>query len=234
MFKQPNHLDREDEVLRLYYEDLASEYDNSRFDNSYGRYIDCQEREILSRWLGNAQTQSILDLACGTGRFLSLATAGLDLSPRMIEVARTKHPDKEFIQASASHIPIEASQYDAVFSLHLFMHLSQTKIKAIVDECYRILRPNGILIFDIPSAFRRKLISYKAEDWHGATSFSQNDIHQLCTEKWQLEELVGVNFLPIHRFPHPTRPLLLPIDKFLSHSFLKSLSSYYFVKLIKL
>lgn len=113
------------------YEDLASEYDNSRFDNSYGRYIDCQEREILSRWLGNAQTQSILDLACGTGRFLSFATAGLDLSPRMIEVAKTKHPDKEFIQASASNIPIESGQYDVVFSLHLFMHLSQTKIKAI-------------------------------------------------------------------------------------------------------
>lgn len=234
MLQQPNHPDREDEVLRLYYEELASEYDRSRFNNSYGRYIHSQEREILSRWLGSVQTQSILDLACGTGRFLSFATAGLDLSPKMIEVARTKYPDKQFIQASASHIPVESGQYDAVFSLHLFMHLSQAKIQAIVDECYRILRPNGILIFDIPCALRRKLISYKAEDWHGATSFSLNDIHQLCTGKWHVEELVGVNFLPIHRFPNPTRSLWLPVDKFLSHSFLKLLASYYFVKLIKL
>ena len=234
MLQQPNHPDREDEVLRLYYEDLASEYDRSRFNNSYGRYIHSQEREILSRWLSSSQTQSVLDLACGTGRFLSFATAGLDLSPKMIEVARAKYPDKQFIQASASNIPIESGEYDAVFSLHLFMHLSQAKIQAIVDECYRILRPKGILIFDIPSALRRKLISYKAKDWHGATSFSLSDIHQLCTGKWQVEELVGVNFIPIHRFPHPTRPLLLPVDKYLSHSFLKLMSSYYFVKLIKL
>lgn len=234
MLKQPYHPDNEDQVLKLYYEELASEYDRSRFNNSYGRYIDSQEREILSRWLDSSQKQSVLDLACGTGRFLSFATAGLDLSARMIEVAKTKYPDKELIQASASQIPIESGEYDAVFALHLFMHLSKAKIQTIVNECYRILRPNGILIFDIPSALRRKLISYQAEDWHGATSFYLNDIHQLCTRKWQIEELVGVNFLPIHRFPHPTRPLLLPVEQFLSHSFFKLLSSYYFVKLIKL
>ncbi len=233
MLKQPNHPDREDEVLRLYYEELASDYDRSRFNNSYGRYIDTQEREILSRWISSSQKQSVLDLACGTGRFLSFATAGLDISARMIEVAKRKYPDQQFIQASASNMPIASGQYDVVFSLHLFMHLSQVKIQAIVDECYRILRPNGILIFDIPSALRRQLISYKAADWHGATSFYPNDIRQLCSDKWRVEELVGVNFFPIHRFPHQTRPLLLPLDKFLCHSFLKALSSYYLVKLIK-
>jgi len=234
MLKQPYHPDNEDQVLKLYYEELASEYDRSRFNNSYGRYIDSQEREILSRWLDSSQKQSVLDLACGTGRFLSFATAGLDLSTRMIEVAKTKYPDKELIQASASQIPIESGEYDAVFALHLFMHLSKAKIQTIINECYRIIRPNGILIFDIPSALRRKLISYQAEDWHGATSFFMEDIHQLCTGKWQIEELVGVNFFPIHRFPQTTRPLLLPLDKFLCNSSLKLISSYYLVKFIKI
>jgi ubiquinone/menaquinone biosynthesis C-methylase UbiE len=233
MVNQHYQPDGEDEILKLYYEDLASEYDRLRFNNSYGHYIDSQEREILNRWLVSSQNQSVLDLACGTGRFLSLATAGLDLSARMIEIAKIKHPDKTLIHASASQIPIESGKYDAVFALHLFMHLSEAKIQAIVNECYRILRPNGVLIFDIPSALRRKLISYKAEDWHGATSFSLKDIRQLCTEKWQLEELVGVNFLPIHRVPHKGRPILLPFDKLLCHSPLNFLSSYYLVKLIK-
>ncbi|HEY9633586.1 MAG TPA: methyltransferase domain-containing protein [Coleofasciculaceae cyanobacterium] len=233
MVKPHYQLDDEDEVVKLYYEQLASEYDHLRFNNSYGRYIDSQEREILSRWLDSSPKQSVLDLACGTGRFLSFATAGLDVSARMIEVAKTKHPDKELIHASASHTPIESGTYDAVFALHLFMHLSPDKIQAIVNECYRILRPKGVLIFDIPSALRRKIISYKTECWHGATSFSLKDIHQLCTDKWKIEDLVGVAFLPIHRFPHATRPLLLPLDNFLSHSFLKYLSSYYLVQLTK-
>jgi hypothetical protein len=114
------------------------------------------------------------------------------------------------------------------------MHLSKAKIQTIINECYRIIRPNGILIFDIPSALRRKLISYQAEDWHGATSFFMEDIHQLCTGKLQIEELVGVNFFPIHRFPQTTRPLLLPLDKFLCNSSLKFFSSYYLVKVIKI
>ncbi len=233
MVKQQYKPDDEDEVVKVYYDAIAFEYDRSRFNNSYGRYIDSQEREILSRWLVSSENKSVLDLACGTGRFLSVATAGLDFSAKMIEVARTKHPDKELIHASADQIPVESSRYDAVFALHLFMHLSKDKIQAIVNECYRILRPNGVLIFDIPSALRRKLISYKPESWHGATSFSLEEIRQISTGQWRFEELVGINFLPIHRFPSKTRHLVLPFDKILSHSFLKIISSYYLVKLIK-
>ncbi len=234
MVKQNYQLDNEDEVVKNYYDELAPEYDSLRFDNSYGRYIDSQEREILSRWLDRSQNRSVLDLACGSGRFISFATAGLDVSSRMIEIAKLKHPDKEFIQASAAHIPIDSGTYDAVFFLHLFMHLSQEKIQGILNECHRILRPDGVLIFDIPSARRRKIISYKADSWHGATSFSLQDIHQLCSGTWKIEEIVGVMFLPIHRFPRTIRPLLLPLDNFLCRSSLKFLSSYYFVKLIKI
>lgn len=234
MTQQRYQFDDEYEVIKIYYNELASEYDYLRFNNSYGRYIDSQEREILSRWLDNSRNQSVLDLACGTGRFLSFATTGLDVSPKMIEIAKTKHPAKEFIQASAAHTSIDSGVYDTVFSLHLFMHLSQTKIQDILNECYRILRPNGILIFDIPSAVRRKLISYKAESWHGATSFSIEDIHHLCSANWKIEEIIGVMFLPIHRFPHSIRPLLLPADKMLCQSPLRFLSSYYLVKLSKI
>ncbi|HEY9672605.1 MAG TPA: class I SAM-dependent methyltransferase [Waterburya sp.] len=226
--------DEEEKVVKLYYEELAPDYDHLRFDNSYGRYIDTQEREIMSRWLGHSQYKSVLDLACGTGRFLSFATVGLDLSAKMIEIAKAKYPDKEFIQGSASDIPVEPGQFDAVFTLHLFMHLSPAKIQAVVNECYRVLRPNGVLIFDIPSALRRRLVSYQSDSWHGGTSLSFKEIRHLCEGKWQMEELLGVNFLPIHRFPQKVRPLVLPIDQFLCHTFLKPLSSYHFVKLIKL
>lgn len=233
MVKQHYKPDDEDEVVKLYYDAIASEYDHSRFNNSYGHYIDSQEREFLSHWLVSAENKSVLDLACGTGRFLSLATTGVDVSAKMIEVARTKHPDKELIHASADQIPVESGSYDAVFSLHLFMHLGKAKIQAIINECYRILRPNGVLIFDIPSALRRKLISYEAESWHGATSFSLKDIREVATEQWRVEQLVGIAFFPIHRLPIKTRPIMLPVDKILCQSPLKFLSSYYLVKLTK-
>lgn len=234
MKKEKYQLDDKDEAVKLYYEEIASEYDNLRFNNSYGRYIDFQEREILSQWLVSSENKSVLDLACGTGRFLNLATAGLDISANMLEIAKNKYPDQELILASADNIPVASGNYNAVFSLHFFMHLSEEKIQAIVDECYRILRPQGMLIFDIPSALRRKLISYKPENWHGATALSLSDIHNLCGSKWRFEELVGLTFFPIHRIPNQSRHLLSPLEKLTCRSFLKVMSSYYLVKLIKI
>ncbi|AFZ14985.1 Methyltransferase type 11 [Crinalium epipsammum PCC 9333] len=231
---------QEDNTIKQYYEDIAFNYDRSRFANSYGQYIDSQERLILSDWLPSYD-HSILDLACGTGRFLDFATTGLDASKNMITVAQKKYPNKQLIEASATSIPLPNESYDAVFTLHLFMHLTPETINTIIDECvgaarrrHRILRPGGMLIFDIPSAFRRKLLRYKPENWHGATSFFIQDIKNLSnSQKWQLADLKGIAFCPVHRLPSSMRPLFIPIDNFLCRSFCRVFSSYYMVKLIK-
>ena len=224
---------QEDNTIKQYYEDIAFNYDRSRFANSYGQYIDSQERLILSDWLPS-RDHSILDLACGTGRFLDFATTGLDASKNMITVAQRKYSDKQLIEASATSIPLPNESYDAVFTLHLFMHLTPETINTIIDECARILRPGGMLIFDIPSALRRKLLRYKPENWHGATSFFIQDIKNLSnSHKWQLADLKGIAFCPVHRLPSSMRPLFIPLDNFLCRSFCKVFSSYYMVKLIK-
>jgi len=43
-------------AIHDYYEELASDYDVDRFANSYGRYLDGQERKILDRYLGPTST----------------------------------------------------------------------------------------------------------------------------------------------------------------------------------
>ncbi|HEY9692326.1 MAG TPA: class I SAM-dependent methyltransferase [Oculatellaceae cyanobacterium] len=228
------NLPQEHYTIKQYYENIAFNYDKSRFANSYGQYIDSQERLILSDWLPSRETHSILDLACGTGRFLDFATTGLDASKNMITVAQNKYPNQQLIEASATSIPLPNASYDAVFTLHLFMHLTPETINTIINECDRILRPGGSLIFDIPSAFRRQLLRYKPENWHGATSFFIQDIKNLSnSQKWQFADLRGIAFCPVHRLPSPIRPLFIPLDNFLGRSLCKIFSSYYMVKLIK-
>jgi ubiquinone/menaquinone biosynthesis C-methylase UbiE len=219
-----------DLIVRSYYESIAAEYDSSRFNNSYGRYLDDWERRILCHWLPNSQERLILDLACGTGRFLELATTGLDASLNMLEIAGQKYPDRLLIHADACEIPLLADRYDAIFSLHLFMHLSQEQISNILAECHRILRPGGIMVFDIPSALRRNLVRYQPADWHGATSLSIPQIRLLTMDRWHIEEWEG---LPIHRLPSPARDRVRMIDRFLCQTVLKSIASFLFVKLVK-
>lgn len=228
-----SNIDSEDQAVRSYYDSIAADYDQSRFGNTYGRYIDDQERRILKRWLPQPSS-SILDLACGTGRFLDLATAGLDASDNMLKIASRRYPNLPLIQASAGQMPFSANTYDAIFSLHFFMHLSRDKIATVLEECHRILRPGGMLIFDIPSALRRSLVRYQAEDWHGATAFSISEIRQATLGQWQIQASTGAMLLPIHRIPPSYRGRLQSLDDFLCQTGFKAIASYLFIQLIKL
>ncbi|MGB0524025.1 MAG: class I SAM-dependent methyltransferase, partial [Flammeovirgaceae bacterium] len=71
-----------DEEIFNYYEKLAPDYDHNRFGNTYGAFINTQEERLLSPLLHSKKC--VLDLACGTGRFLKYAHEGLDVSPAML------------------------------------------------------------------------------------------------------------------------------------------------------
>ncbi len=100
-----------------YYDALAETYDDHRFGNSYGAYVDAQERQVLKRWLPPANTASILDLACGTGRLLDLATHGLDASEAMVRIARSRHPDKLVHCGSGMDLGKLGVRFGAIFAI---------------------------------------------------------------------------------------------------------------------
>ncbi len=214
-----------------YYDDLAKLYDQDRFDNSYGDFIDKNERKILSKLLSDSKSGTIVDLACGTGRFLNFANIGVDASAQMIQVAKEKFPNKTLYVAEGANIPLADNSVDVIFSFHLFMHLDNEEIENILEECHRVLKRNGTMIFDIPSKKRRTAINYKKKNWHGSHSLSLNEINQIG--QFKLKKSFGILLFPIHRLPKLTRPLFSGIDHFLANSILKEYSSYLIVELKK-
>ena len=78
-----------------YYDELAKRYDENRFSNSYGKYINQQENRILKSYLNKNETELNLDVACGTGRFLDYSDYGVDISHEMVKVAQEKFPQKK-------------------------------------------------------------------------------------------------------------------------------------------
>lgn len=220
-----NYYTMNNEVI-TYYDKLAENYDLDRFENSYGKFIDKQERKILGKLLKSIDSENVLDLACGTGRLLNKAQFGVDASENMIKIAKKKFPNKSLRVSDASNTGFENEQFDAIFSFHLLMHLSKDKIIDIFDEAYRILNKNGRFIFDIPSKKRRKLFKYKTKTWHGATSFSEKELKRIFGNNWKIKRYYGILFLPIHRFPRFIRKTFLFLDNVLCKSFLKEYSSY--------
>lgn len=118
---------------------------------------------------------SVLDIACGTGSQLALylragcRCAGVDLSPDMLAVARSKlGPEVDLREADATALPFDDEAYDLVTISMALHELRPAMRAAILAEARRVVAPAGrVLVTDyhpgplkLPvGAFRRALIT---------------------------------------------------------------------------
>ncbi|AQX11334.1 methyltransferase type 11 [Elizabethkingia meningoseptica] len=219
--------------IKTYYDHLACTYDKDRFNNTYGQYIDAQERNFLTSFFDeNQRLKTILDLGCGTGRLLSFATDGVDFSNEMLAQAKAKHPGKNLQPGSITEIPYENNSFDCIFSFHVIMHQNKETTQRFLSESWRKLNRNGFLIFDYPTRSRRRNI-VSTEQWHAGNSFTSEEISFLICNHWKIIETRGVLFFPVHRIPKSLRRFFLPLDNFLCRSFFKKWASYQILVLQK-
>ena len=212
------------EKVLNYYNDIAQSYDSSRFSNTYGNFIDRQERIFLDRGLTSKNT---LNLGCGTGRFMEYCSTGIDFSAEMLKVAKKNFPEGEYFLGSADTTLFNNDQFDNVICFHVLMHLTPKETEAIFREVNRILKPGRTFIFDYPSAEWRKLTRYKANNWHGGNAFRKKVMRELAhTQNWKEIKRKGVLFLPVHQFPKKLRKMVFGIDQLFTKSPFKQYSSY--------
>lgn len=216
-----------------YYDTIAGEYDESRFSNSYGRFIDAEERRILDKIIDVSSGRKRLEIACGTGRLTNYATHGLDASNEMMAYARKRHPEVEFTHASATATGFADEEFDTVYTFHLLMHLSVEDIRQIFKEVHRILKPGGHFIMDIPSQKRRNLLHHKQQSWHGGTELSTADLLEIAKGMFDCKASHGIMMLPVHKLPEGIRKPLVGFDFFMANGWLKEYSSYLVYDFIK-
>lgn len=113
--------------------------------------------EELLTWADVGQAEHIVDVGCGIGgSSLYLAqryhatVAGITLSP--VQAARATERAKEagladktqFHVADALNMPFADASFDLVWSLESGEHMPDKK--QFLQECYRVLKPGGLLI----------------------------------------------------------------------------------------
>ena len=93
----------------------------------------------------------LLDVASGPGALAAEAanrgarSVGVDLSPRMIELAQRLYPAIEFREADVEHLPFPDHAFDAVVCAFGLGHFPQPELA--VAECVRTLSPGGCIAF---------------------------------------------------------------------------------------
>lgn len=104
------------------------------------------------------RTTHLLDVACGTGRFLTfvkdnfprLDVTALDLSADYLKQARhnlARWSSTDFIHANAENIPCAPALFDVVTCVYLFHELPPRVRPIVLKEITRVLKPGGTFIF---------------------------------------------------------------------------------------
>ncbi|BAZ19843.1 methyltransferase [Kalymmatonema gypsitolerans NIES-4073] len=112
--------------------------------------------------LRSANVQTVLDLGCGTGNDVlrlareGFAVMGMDFSESAVRQGREKAEklglSAQFVVADmAKRLPFDSATFDAVMS-NVAMHMFSDKItRELFKEIRRIVRPNGVFVFDVNS-----------------------------------------------------------------------------------
>jgi len=119
-------------------------------------------QSILEKKIKNYQAQVILDASCGTANFYlhfktDLRFINADLSYPMLKIAKTKIPGKEIVCQNMLHLPFK-QKIDLILSLYDSINYLQNEeeVLSFFEESKKVLRENGVLIFDITTIYNSK------------------------------------------------------------------------------
>jgi SAM-dependent methyltransferase len=115
------------------------------------RLVRGMESDFLDR-VGLAPHHVLLDLGCGPGFFSAWArrervpagrVIGVDVDPKLLDIARGHGSGAEFLLGSAVRIPLPDACVDVAYARFLFQHLDRP-LDALA-ELRRVTRPGGVV-----------------------------------------------------------------------------------------
>jgi len=148
----------------------------------------------------------LLDAGCGTAPMLSLLTerfpdahfTGIDLTPKMVEVAKAKNlPNTTLVCGDCENLPFEEDAFDVIICSQSFHHYPNPE--AFLKSVRRCLRRNGRLIL------RDMTMGEGLIHWFVNTIelpvlnfLGYGDVH--CYNRKELQELCDRTGLVLERF----------------------------------
>ena len=154
-----------------------SKYDDPTFFEKYSQMSRSQqglegagEWPALQKLLLNFKGKRVLDLGCGYGWHCiyameqgALSATGVDLSEKMLAVARQKtaYPEVTYLHQSIEDIAFPPESFDIVLS-SLALHYVES-FEAVVQKIRTCLTADGVFIFSVEHPV---FTAYGSQDWY--------------------------------------------------------------------
>jgi len=137
-------------------------------EEDYNVFTDASNLKIIQTCLTFSELPNqakVVDLGCGAGIFtnllrsLGLDVSGIDISERLVEVARKKYPQIKFTVGDVEKLPFPDESFDGVFLSGILHHLPDTTLCA--TEVLRILKPGGVFVAFDPNRYNPFMYLYR-------------------------------------------------------------------------
>lgn len=163
--------DSYDRVAQRYAAEVGGELAGKPLDRALLRAL----ADLVADVAESSGSGVIADLGCGPGHvaaYLSSVSAsviGVDISPAMVELCRSVHPELSFRVGSLLALPVTDGELAGAVAFYSILHLRPEHRPAAYAEMARVIRPGGWLLV----AFHVRLSGHEAggimhvDEWWG-------------------------------------------------------------------
>lgn len=134
------------------YDRLADAYAERLYGELSGKPFD---RELLAAFAKATGDGRVCDVGCGPGHVTSYLREhgcdafGVDISPRMVELARTLNSGIEFRAGDLRDLPVEDGALAGAVCFYSLIHLEAQELAPALEHLRRKLRPDGRVLLAV-------------------------------------------------------------------------------------
>jgi SAM-dependent methyltransferase len=143
----------ESQDMKASYDVVAEAYASRFFDELSRKPFD---RSLLDAFAADCKGRgTVLDVGCGPGHVAGYVrerggdAAGFDLSPAMIELARSRNPDIEFSTGDMRALNVADHSLAGIVAFYSVIHIPRPEVAGVLQRFHRALIPSGRLLMSV-------------------------------------------------------------------------------------
>ncbi|NUW37005.1 class I SAM-dependent methyltransferase [Nonomuraea sp. SMC257] len=139
------------------YDAIAAQYEERFHDELAAMPLERAMLAAFAELVAASGGGPVADVGCGAGHVtahlhgLGLSAVGMDLSPRMVALARREHFELRFEEGSMTALDLPDGTLGGVVAMYSIIHVPDERLPDVFAEFHRVLAPGGqvLLAFQV-------------------------------------------------------------------------------------